>query len=371
MDFEIVNSDCLEAMRSMESCSVDAVLTDPPYAIGFMNAKWDNYGSGGGNESIDERRTKAREYASDNNGAPRYGNSHGTRVTLDEMVAFQEHMTPVFAEMLRITKPGAHILSFGSPRTFHRMTCAMENAGWEIRDCLMWVYSQGYPKGLSIGRKLPEWDGWNTCLKPAWEPIVLARKAPDGSVTANVAKHGVGGINVDACRVPTFSDGPGTTPKSSVGGRRNSMSGPMGRVEYDGSKGRFPANLIHDGSDEVLASFPDAPGQIADLRGGIPKKKGVCYGEFPSTVEHMKRAESDTSAARFFYCAKATKADRGEFNDHISVKPNALMRYLVRLICPPGGQSSTHSWAVAARASRACRRECASPASSLTPTTAR
>lgn len=343
MDFEIANSDCLEAMRSMESCSVDAVLTDPPYAIGFMNAKWDNYGSGGGNESIDERRTKAREYASDNSGAPRCGNSHGTRVTLDEMVAFQESMTPIFAEMLRIAKPGAHILSFGSPRTFHRMTCAMENAGWEIRDCLMWVYSQGYPKGLSIGRKLPEWDGWNTCLKPAWEPIVLARKAPDGSVTANVAKHGVGGINVDACRVPTephdsSRDGePSSETRYADKGSTNfaAKPGPRGGDE----RGRFPANLIHDGSDDVLACFPDAPGQIADLRGGIPKKKGVCYGEFPSTIEHMKRAESDTSAARFFYCAKATKADRGEFNDHISVKPNALMRYLVRLICPPGGGS--------------------------------
>lgn len=209
----------------------------------------------------------------------------------------------------------------------------------------MWVYGSGYPKGQRIERlmerKHPDeaanWVGWSTQIKPAWEPIIVGYKPFKGTVADNISKYGTGAMNIDACRVPTISEGPGTTPPSSVGGRRNSMSGSMDRVDYDGSKGRFPANLIHDGSEEVRECFPDAKGQQGDLRGGIPKRRGVCYGDFPPTKEYAKRTELDESAARFFYCAKATKRDRGEFNDHPTCKPNALMRYLVRLVCREGG----------------------------------
>ena len=147
-------------------------------------------------------------------------------------------------------------------------------------------------------------------MRPSCRPIVVAQKPFNGTIADNVITYGTGAMNINACRVPTSSGDP---------------------------RGRFPANLIHDGSDEVLECFPDAKGQQADVRSGIERGNGVCYGKYGPTNEHRKRDESSTSAARFFYCAKATKADRGEGNDHISVKPNALMRYLVRLICPPGG----------------------------------
>ena len=320
MNYKIVNSDCVEYMRSMKECSADAVVTDAPYAISFMGAKWDSFGKPTGKETVSERKEKSKGYADENKGAPRYGNSHGHAPDRSENVAFQEAMTPVFGEALRVAKPGAYLLAFGSPRTFHRLACAIEDAGWMPRDTIMWVYSQGYPKGLNVSKaferrgdtELAErWAGWNSQLKPAFEPILVAQKPLDGTIVHNVSEWGVGAMNIDACRVPSEQGG-----------------------------GRFPANLVHDGSDEVRSCFPEAKGQQGDLRAGIPKRTGVCYGDFPPTNEHMKRVESDTSAARFFYCAKATKKDRnsgGVTNDHVSVKPNALMRWLVRLVCPQGG----------------------------------
>lgn len=344
-EYEIVNADCLEHMRQMESDSIDAIVTDPPYGIAFMGAKWDSFNGSNGTESIEERRRKGREYEGGNAVVPRFGNSHGKRVTRDEMVAFQNAMTPIFEEALRVVKPGAHLLCFGGTRTFHRITCAIEDAGWVIKDCIMWVYGSGMPHGQRVDRLMekrypnaaPEWEGWSTQIKPAWEPIIVAYKPFKGGVAKNAVVYGTGVMNIDGCRVPTFSEGPGTTPPSSVGGRRNSMSGSMGRVAYDRSKGRYPANLLHDGSDEVLECFPDAKGQQGDLRAGIPRRTGVCYGDFPPTKEYAKRDELDTSAARFFYCAKASKKDRGEGNDHPTCKPTALMQWLVRLVCRRGG----------------------------------
>ncbi|MBR3160140.1 MAG: site-specific DNA-methyltransferase [Atopobiaceae bacterium] len=358
MTYEIVNGECQETMCGMDENSVDAIVCDPPYALAFMGNDWDSYGGGGGNESASERREKSHDYASENPGAPRYGNSHGHAPRRDENVAFQEQMTPIFAQALRVAKPGAHLLAFGSPRTFHRLFCAIEDAGWIVKDCVSWNYSSGFPKGLNVSKSVEaltgnaddveRWQGWNTQIKPAWEPICLAYKPLDGTVARNVMKWGVGALNIDACRVPT-----------------------------DQPPGRFPANFVHDGSDEVRECFPDAKGQQGDLRAGIPKRKGVCYGDFPPTNEHLKRDEPDANAARFFpnmrdgeesadrtygdrgvtdfdlkpgmrreppesydrffYCAKASKSDRGSFNTHSTVKPTALMQWLVRLVCPKDG----------------------------------
>jgi site-specific DNA-methyltransferase (adenine-specific) len=181
------------------------------------------------------------------------------------------------------------------------------------------------------------WQGWGTCLKPAYEPIIVARKPLDGTIAANVLKHGTGALNIDACRVPTEDviATKGNRDSAKVYDRYNGMA----PQQSEGQKlGRFPANIIHDGSEEVLALFPDSKGQCGAVKGTEPSRTGSngIYGNYNG--RNAMRPRGDTgSAARFFYCAKASKKDRGEGNDHPTVKPNALMRWLVRLVCPQGG----------------------------------
>lgn len=340
---ELMNGDCLDVMRGMDAASVDAIVTDPPYGISFMGADWDSFGGSTGRESVEERQKKSTDYAKANKGAPRYGNS-GKHIKDGELSEFQKAMTPIFAEALRVAKPGAHLLCFGGTRTFHRMACAIEDAGWEIRDTVMWTYGSGFPKSMDVSKAIDKaagaerekvrggkgpayqrcigntrpwmfeenhmidgptpateaaarWQGWGTCLKPAWEPVIMARKPLDGTVARNVLEHGTGALNIDGCRVPTkdvISYGSANIGNGNIYGQCKS-----GVKSKQHDAGRFPANLVHDGSDEV----------------------GELMGD----------------AERYFYCAKASKVDRGEFNDHPTVKPNALMRWLVRLVCPPGG----------------------------------
>lgn len=348
MRYEIRNGECAEIMASMEPESVDAIVTDGPYGIAMQGSKWDSFGGSTGNQTVSERQQEARRYASDNKGAPRYGNSHGHAPDRNENVAFQEAMTPVFEEALRVAKPGAYLLAFGSPRTFHRMFCAAEDAGWVVRNTIMWTFGSGFPKGMNVGKAFERrgddelakrWDGWNTQIKPAWEPILMAQKPLDGTIVHNVSEHGVGALNVDACRigdeVRTYGGMSKKMPEGAGCFRDDSW------VPKDISvtvNGRFPANLVHDGSEEVVALFPESRGQLAD-RKAQAKKSVNCYGDYGVDSEFAKRGDSG-SAARFFYCAKASKRDRnsgGVENDHSTVKPNALMRWLVRLVCPKGG----------------------------------
>lgn len=432
--FGIVNADCLEAMKKLPDNFIDAVVTDPPYGLSFMGKDWDH-------------------------GVPG--------------VAF-------WKEALRITKPGGHIVAFGGSRTYHRLTCAIEDAGWEIRDCLGWLYSSGFPKSMDISKAIDKklgakrtevigtrhrnvkpyddsngwnenntsgdyqymapaseeakkWDGWGTCLKPAFEPIVLARKPVEGTVADNVMKYGVGGINIDECRVP--SDEPVVV--HSPAKKTLYDSGHKDKGTWIDTRGRFPANIIHDGSDEVLDAFdnklnPDfepivlarkpLEGTVADnvlkygvgglnieecrvpfeseedkasakpqgkatskvgaLAGGVENDRErteftpkEVSGRFPANIIHdgsdgvlevfpdnvkggtwntTKGArhfnnngastdfenhgadKSTGSAARFFYCAKASKKEKGKDNIHPTVKPIALMEYLVKLIAPKG-----------------------------------
>ena len=312
-----VNADCLEVMRKMPDNSVDAIVTDPPYGISFMSKGFDTF---------------KKEGMSDNQ-------------------AFQADMTPLFKEMLRIAKPGAHILAFGGTRTYHRLTCAIEDAGWEVRDCLGWLYSSGFPKSMDISKAIDKkqgakraerggvgdhegtvdfgmknrcpkcgkpyfsanpctcpredlipitedakkWHGWGTCLKPAFEPIVLARKPLEGTVVDNVLKWGVGGLNIDDCRVPSDEPVKIHSPKKET----LYDSGHKDMGTWTENRGRFPANLIHDGSEEVLEVFPN-------------------------------------DSARFFYCPKASKKEKGKDNIHPTVKPIELMKYLVKLVTPKG-----------------------------------
>jgi len=373
MTFIVHHGDCREVMATLDAESVDAVVCDPPYGLSFMGKGWD----------------------------------HG--------VPGEEFWT----EALRVAKPGAHLLAFGGTRTYHRLACAIEDAGWEIRDCVMWVYGSGFPKSHDVskaidkaagaeravvGRKTGrsaspvsdmrggrmhsggtiagvfdasaitapatdaarQWSGWGTALKPAWEPIIVARKPLVGTVAENVLTHGTGGINVDGCRV-------GTESTLTV---RNGKSGSHGRFGKDdrvftreNPPGRWPANLIHDGSEEVVGLFPEQQSGANPSRRGSQKFRNS-FGEFQGNEECVSHRGADGgSAARFFYCAKASKADRDEGceglaerltmrygekaqgplpqqtpskpvpqrNYHPTVKPTALMQYLCRLVTPPGG----------------------------------
>lgn len=380
---EVVNADCMDAMRSMADCTFDAVVTDPPYGLSFMGKEWDSFGT-------DTRQPGDEHYWVPDNpfgrASVRYGwNQDKAKLALSN-AAFQDRMTPIFSEVLRVSKPGAYLLCFGGTRTFHRMACAIEDAGWEIRDCIMWVYGSGFPKSMDVGKAIDkhlgakrevvgkrpdhviskkwretegrsdlptsmlditvpasdeakEWEGWGTCLKPAWEPIIVARKPLEGTVAHNVMEHGTGALNIDACRVPT-DDGYANLDVTqggdhfSIGSRKHTR----GTKFVPSTDGRFPANLVHDGSEDVVMLFPQSDGQQGKVSGLEPSRIGDngIYGHYSAGVASIPRGDSG-SAARFFYCAKASAQDRGDGNDHPTVKPNELMRWLVRLVCRKDG----------------------------------
>jgi hypothetical protein len=290
-------------MRGMDAASVDAIVTDPPYGLSFMGKDWDH-------------------------GVPG--------------VHFWE-------AALYVAKPGTHLLAFGGTRTFHRLACAIEDAGWEIRDTIMWVYGSGFPKSHNLKGK---WSGWGTALKPAWEPVIVARKPLAGTVAANVIQHGTGAINVDGCRIALNGD-----YKCKANGRP-SQTGLGDNYDPDSANqpdtvGRWPANLIHDGSEEVVAGFPEPrvgstatmtsrdtgtrppPGSSTAPRRARPDQ-GRRVRWAASSVSHQSGmnstvcGETRTGHVRDRFVAKSR-------NVHPTVKPTALMRYLCRLVTPPGG----------------------------------
>ena len=313
----LYHGDCREVMASLDA--VDAVVTDPPYGLSFMGKHWD----------------------------------------------YDVPGVEVWADCLRALKPGGHLLAFAGTRTQHRMAVNIEDAGFDIRDMIAWVYGSGFPKSHNLDGK---WSGWGTALKPAMEPITVARKPLDGTVADNVQEWGTGAINVDGCRVGTD-----TVEKSGLrNGTGNALNWSKSTTPngWRGSShaGRWPANLIHDGGDEVLAVFPST-GKSAGGSRGAGGKHGR-YSAIGAQPEIGPLGYGDTgSAARFFYCPKASKADRDEGceglaehvaligaeghkinpmtgrpvvdlprrNHHPTVKPTDLMRYLCRLVTPPGG----------------------------------
>ena len=441
---KLINNDCIAAMKEMPENSVDSIVTDPPYELGFMGKSWDSSG-----------------------------------------VAFN---VEVWQEALRVLKPGGHLIAFSGSRTYHRMAVAIEDVGFEIRDQIMWVYGSGFPKSHNVSKgidkrggsipsqndfgkflqdaksrtkftiadinealgrrtsnlwshfvgdiqpllptfeqysKLKEilqfdsswdhlfideaerevvgtkfsgiankeegqrhtigaskavevditipsteaakqWDGWGTALKPAHEPMVLARKPLIGTVASNVLTYGTGGLNIDGSRVGSEGMG-GYEVKFSLG-RRTSDGGEHSDFIATTSTGRFPANFIHDGSDEVVALFPDTKPSKQSNR-GIGFNNSEIYGDGNPEFDTLRGFADSGSAARFFYCAKASKRDRNEgldgfeakrdhdgredgnprgsnprnrtndkkVNHHPTVKPTTLMQYLVRLVTPPNG----------------------------------
>lgn len=307
--------DSAEILPQLSGQDLHACVTDPPYGLRFMGRRWD----------------------------------------------CDVPTVALWQAVLAVLPPGAHLLAFAGTRTQHRMTTRIEDAGFEIRDMLAWVYGSGFPKSHNLEG---DWEGWGTALKPALEPITLARAPLAGTVAANVLAHRAGAMNVDACRVgSTVESWP--TSRSYAAGQK--QPGGIGATQSTGPPphGRWPANLLHDGSAEVLAGFPDArSNNTQDYSGPLKPRLGFVGGT--SSREVPARTDITGSAARFFYCAKASKEDRDEGldgfgystthdgrktaidnpylraetvrrNHHPTVKPTALMRWLCRLVTPPGG----------------------------------
>lgn len=413
--------DCLERLRELPDNSIDSVVTDPPYGLEFMGKDWD--GADGFRRSLN-KADAGREsvFGRTSRTSPEYRAGH----------VMQEWCEAWARECLRVLKPGGHLLAFSGSRTYHRMACAIEDAGFEIRDQIMYVYGSGFPKSMNLDRErgkkfcgcdggadrggashrprsaaqrkdesgtvagqsqpqtLGAWpvcgrcglprvpSGLGTALKPAHEPICMARKplAKGNTVAENVLAHGTGVINVDGCRVPFAGDDDEQESKGKNQHKTFGSAPPLSDVyQYGlGSRdnynppGRWTANLIHDGSDEVLAHFPNSNG----AGGSIPNVKITGYGDGIGTGkseylggERTKVDSGSGSAARFFYCAKASRRDRNEGlfsgdekavgtnatmrekedadwskrngNHHPTVKPTDLMRYLCRLVTQPGG----------------------------------
>jgi site-specific DNA-methyltransferase (adenine-specific) len=315
---QIICGDNVETLRTLPDACVDSCVTDPPYGLSFMGKKWD----------------------------------------------YDVPSVEVWQECLRVLKPGGHLLAFAGTRTQHRMAVRIEDAGFDIRDMIAWCYGSGFPKSLDVSKAIDaqlttggsstkqmrktamgndytaysgagnfrdgttntknspnppgalfkpateaakQWAGWGTALKPSLEPITVARKPLCGTVAENVLQHGTGGLNVDGCRVgtdETLTRLQSSTAMFSQEHRpwKDKITDET-RKEIGSTSGRWPANLIHDGSDEVVGLFPE---------------------------------DGDASAARFFYCAKAGPEERRN-SKHPTIKPVSLMRYLVRLVTPPGG----------------------------------
>ena len=311
IETKLIHGDCLEKLKKLSDCSVDSVVTDPPYGLSFMGKKWD----------------------------------------------YDVPSVEVWKECLRVLKPGGHLLAFAGTRTQHRMAVRIEDAGFEIRDMIAWVYGSGFPKSHNLKG---EWQGWGTALKPALEPITVARKPlGEKTVAANVLTHGTGGINVDGCRVGT----------DEALGRLNNLPSTFNHknttplVDNSRGLGRWPANLTHDGSKEVVGLFPQTTSGSGDKHGR--KKSTFCASTDWEAFKGTSSGGDSGSAARFFYCAKASKRDRDggcenlsarnnmrvngpreseeakhatkRSNHHPTVKPTDLMAYLCRLVTPPGG----------------------------------
>lgn len=305
--------DCLAIMPTIADNSVDAVICDPPY---HLTSIVERFKSGTAAKDATFSRMSKGFMGKEWDGGD---------------IAFRPE---TWCHVLRILKPGGHLLAFSHARTYHRMACAIEDAGFEIRDMIEWIYGSGFPKSHDQG------DGRGTALKPAHEPICMARKPLAGTVQLTLDLFGTGAINIDACRIHGEDAGPRTyTSKRTLPGAQQNATGDrhFDDVLYVGTTkaGRFPANLIHDGSDEVVDIFPREAGARARVRGTEPSAVTAnTYGEF-ERVEGVFHNDTG-SAARFFYCAKATAEDRAG-SKHPTVKPIKLMRYLVRMVTPRNG----------------------------------
>lgn len=413
--FKIYRCDNKKLLKKLPENSIDSIVTDPPYGLSFMGKDWDNFGgktnSALGGQSPANKKSKLFK----RRGKPIAGWSQKDK---ESNINFYEHMRKIFKRCYRVLKPGGHLLVFGGSRTYHRMACAIEDAGFEIRDSLMWIYGSGFPKSHNVSKaidkikgkkrkvlgyreggfgnkpgntgdgsedgplwlskktktkdkrknaskKVPltnpsskkamQWDGWGTALKPAFEPIILARKpVSEKNVALNVLKWGTGAINIDRCRVGSTQRRVDATCSSGKGNYDGFPNTPK-KGSYKNVQGRWPANiLMHCICDNIIRnknSFihtnPQCPCYMLDEQSGErPSGKSNNNAKIgkrtKGSVTPMERgrliSRNDTGgASRFFYCSKANKKEKGKYNTHPTVKPLSLMKYLVKLITPPNG----------------------------------
>lgn len=413
--------DCVEVMQALDNESISAVVTDPPYGIGFMGKAWDG-------RAIEEAMANPRDVSTETrltggaDGGPRklisrtasaYQTKAGEAGSYDftpkGMQAFQQWTQEWASEALRVLKPGAHLVVFGGTRTYHRMVCGIEDAGFEIRDQLAWMFGSGFPKSLDVskaidaallhggsnsarikiandesrtggervrtsttrndgimGELLPagriirdepvtedaiRWQGWGTALKPGYEPIVLARKPFTGPVAQNVLTHGTGALNIDGTRIGTeerFNPPAGNKP----GGASLNMSeyGMPDDAEGTTASGRWPANVILDQKAAELLDEQSGELVSGNRSAGAYTSGGNVYGTY--AVNERPEITGDIGgASRFFYVPKVDPSERHaglavpslfvtdapDKNTHPTVKPIDLMRWLIRLVTPPGG----------------------------------
>ncbi|WPX30304.1 DNA methyltransferase [Pseudomonas sp. AH2] len=305
--YQILVGDCLDLMRQMADESVDSVVTDPPYGIRFMGKSWD--GKDIENRAAYRASMPSHADACGPNGGHRSIAAEAGKydLTPNGMRAFQAFSLEWATEAFRVLKPGSHLLSFASTRTYHHMACGIEMAGFEIRDQIMWVFGSGFPKSHNLKG---EHAGWGTALKPGHDPICLARKPFACTVATNVADHGTGAINIDACRI-TADDAADlaknwdreTTVDTRGGNYGNGKSGAIAMTAVPSTLGRWPANLIHDGSPDIVALFPTNAGASAPVLGTEPAANGfsgsVKYSGMMGRVRGAFHGDTG-SAARFF-----------------------------------------------------------------------
>lgn len=351
------HGDARKVLRELAAHGFDACVTDPPYAL-----------VSGDPRAVRDRLSKL----------PGQGRRFSERGFMGQSWdnGSVAHDVTFWRKVYRVLKPGAHLVAFGGTRTQHRIVCAIEDAGFEIRDTLMWLYGSGFPKSHNVERAInklngvkfaerpaegvgfmgpdgpggynptihhleqigdsvpdaAQWAGWGTALKPACEPIVLARKPlSQGTVAANVLKWGTGAINIDGCRI----EGTFNSTTGGMGRKASPVYGTFARQESTSiinTIGRWPANVVHDGSEEVLAGFPDVHGAGCE-RDAI--RQADRAGIFPMPGDGHRFGDSG-SAARFFYTAKADGSERIGAS-HPTVKPIDLMQWLIRLVTPKGG----------------------------------
>jgi DNA modification methylase len=333
MRYKLLHGDCLIKIKEMDDNSVHAIVTDPPYGLSFMGKKWD----------------------------------------------YEVPSVAIWREVLRVLKPGGHLLSFAGSRTYHRMAVNIEDAGFQIRDQIMWVYGSGFPKSQSISKnidkkagryvegevlpssrtvkgplgfqmkektaenpqtdKAKEWEGWGTALKPAHEPILVARKPLIGTIVENVLEHGTGGINIDGCRVAVDPIADASQLRTMNRSKKEMENGwGMNQNSSDNpivvsSQGRFPANFIHDGSDEAVDLLGDQSRFFYCAKASTQERNAGCENITP---QKMGRNQSSLEGGKML-TGSGNERSNTKNNFHPTVKPVDLMRYLCRLVTPPNG----------------------------------